>query len=313
MAIRTAVVGVGVQGERHAQKLAHLPDSELIGVLDVDAGRAASVAGALNTEALQDLSDVIGKATAAIVATPASLHCKIAGTLLENGIHVLVEKPVAASMEEARKLVETAETNGVLLQVGHLERFNPAVVALAEHIAEPQFIESQRIAPYQPRALDVSVVMDLMIHDIDLIHSFVGCPMEHVEAVGRSIFSDNIDVANARIRFANGCVANVTSSRISMKSERSLRIFQADSYMSANLQDRKVTRYSKRVDGPVSGPDDVAIDRQSFGHSDPMMDQAQAFLDSVAGGPPPLVSGRTAMEALATAMVIGEMVGVPLQ
>ncbi len=313
MAIKTAVVGVGVQGQRHAEKLVHLTESELVGVFDVDAERASSVADSLNVAALDDVSDLIGRVSAAVVATPASTHCDIAGMLLENGIHVLVEKPITATMEEARKLVDIAEANDVLLQVGHLERFNPAVVALAEKIAEPQFIESQRIAPYQPRALDVSVVMDLMIHDIDLIHSFVGSPMEHVEAVGRSIFSDNIDVANARIRFANGCIANVTSSRISMKSERSLRIFQADSYMSADLQKRTLTSYSKRVDGPVSGPEDVAIDRQSFGDSDPMMDQAQAFLVSVAGGPPPLVSGRAAMEALATAMDIGEMVGVPLQ
>jgi predicted dehydrogenase len=148
-----------------------------------------------------------------------------------------------------------------------------------------------------------------MIHDIDLIHGFVQSPMENVDAVGRSVFSNNIDVANARIRFVNGCVANVTSSRISLKTERSLRVFQADSYLSADLHSKALTTYMKRGTGPVSGPDDVAIEKQTFGDSDQLLDQARAFLLSVSGGPPPLVSGRTAMEAFATATVIGSLVG----
>lgn len=310
MTVKTAVVGAGVQGRRHAEKLAALPESQLVGILDTDADRASSIAAMLGVDAVQDPSDLVGEVTAAVVATPTSTHFEVAGTLLENGIHVLVEKPLAATMEEARTLVDIAEANGLMLQVGHLERFNPVVVALAEHVEQPQFVESHRIAPFKPRALDVSVVLDLMIHDIDLIHSFVRAPMEHVDAVGRSVFSDNIDVANARIRFANGCVANVTSSRISMKTERSLRVFQADSYMSADLQERKLTCYGKREPGPISGPEDVGIDSQCFGDSDPLMEQARAFLDSVAGGPPPLVSGRAGMEALATATAIGALVGV---
>lgn len=310
MTVKTAVVGAGVQGQRHAEKLAALPESQLVGILDTDADRASSLAAVLGVDAVQDPSDLVGEVTAVVVATPTSTHFEVAGTLLENGIHVLVEKPLAATMEEARTLVDIAEANGLMLQVGHLERFNPVVVALAEHVEQPQFVESHRIAPFKPRALDVSVVLDLMIHDIDLIHSFVRAPMEHVDAVGRSVFSDNIDVANARIRFANGCVANVTSSRISMKTERSLRVFQADSYMSADLQERKLTCYGKREPGPISGPEDVAIDSQCFGGSDPLMEQAKAFLDSVAGGPPPLVSGRAGMEALATATAIGALVGV---
>lgn len=307
--IKTAVIGVGFQGERHAQKFAALAASELIAVVDADAERAQAVASSLGVDVVPDFRDLIGKVGAVAVVTPTSTHFDITSALLESGIHVLLEKPIATTTDEARKLVEMAQANELVFQVGHLERFNPTVVALAEHIGEPLFIESHRIAPYKPRALDVSVVLDLMIHDIDLIHSFVRSPMEHVDAVGQSVFSDNIDVANARIRFANGCVANVTSSRISMKTERSLRIFQADAYVSADLQNKTLTSYSKRGSGPVSGPEDVTIDKQSFGDSDALMDQAAAFLDSVAGGPAPLVSGRTGMEALETATVIGELVG----
>jgi predicted dehydrogenase len=295
-------------GRWHAQKFAALPQSELVAVVDADAERCQAVADELDTQALSDFKDLIGKVDAVSVVTPTSTHFDVASVLLENGIHVLVEKPITSTMDEARALVELGEQKGLVLQVGHLERCNPAVVALNEYIDEPRFIESNRIAPYKPRALDVSVVLDLMIHDIDLIHAFVRSPMKTVDAVGRSIFSDSIDVANARIRFENGCVANVTSSRISMKTERSLRIFQDDSYLSADLQNKSLTTTCKKGDGPVSGPEDVEINGQSFGDSDALMDQAVAFLESVASGTPPLVSGRTAMEALETATVIGDLI-----
>ena len=307
--IRTAAIGVGVQGQRHAQKLAALPASSLVAVVDADVERAAAVAAELDTQVVADFRDLIGKVDAVALSTPTSTHFEIANELLQNGVHILLEKPIAPTVDESHELVRLAEHNSLVLQVGHLERFNPAIAALVEHVDKPQFIESSRIAPYKPRALDVSVVLDLMIHDIDLIHSFVHSPMEHVDAVGRSVFSDSIDVANARIRFANGCIANVTSSRVSMKTERSLRIFQADSYISADMQNKTMSRFAKKGSGPVAGPEDVTIDQQAFGDSDAMMDQTEAFLKSVAGGPAPLVSGRTAMEALETATVIGDAVG----
>jgi len=307
MTINTAVIGVGVQGGRHAEKLAALPGSNLVGVVDADAERAASVADALGVESIPDYKNLIGRVSAVVISSPTSTHYDVTRTMLENDIHVLLEKPIATTMDEARELVELGESRGLVFQVGHLERFNPAVRAMADLVDNPQFIDSQRIAPYKPRALDVSVVLDLMIHDIDLIHSFVRSSMESVDAVGRQVFSDSIDVANARIRFANGCVANVTSSRISMKTERSLRIFQSDAYVSADLQNKTVTSYAKRGSGPVETPNDVEIDKQSFGDTDAMLDQAEAFLESVEGGPEPLVSGRTAMEALETATVIGDL------
>ena len=307
--IKTAAIGVGVQGERHAQKFAALPGSELIAVADVDADRTAAVAENLGVEAVSDFRDLIGKIDAAALSSPTSTHFEIASELLKNGVHLLVEKPITTTVDEARELVRLADENSLILQVGHLERFNPVVTALAEHVDEPQFIESNRIAPYKPRALDVSVILDLMIHDIDLIHSFARSAMEKVDAVGRSVFSDSIDIANARIQFASGCVANVTSSRISMKTERSLRIIQAESYMSADLHNKTLTRYAKKISGPVTGPQDVDVDMNAFGNSDAMMDQTKAFLESIADGTPPLVSGLIAMQALETAAAVGEAIG----
>ena len=266
--IRCGVIGVGVQGERHAQKLHALPGAELVGIADASGARAAEVAEALDARVYDDYRDLIAEVDAVVIATPTLTHCEITTACLENGVDVLLEKPFTETMEEAVSLVELAEKNARVLQVGHLERFNPVVVALAERVSGPQFIESNRIAPYKPRSLDVSVVLDLMIHDIDLIHSFVQSPMADVQAVGRSIFTDNIDVANARIQFENGCVANVTSSRISTKTERSLRIFQDDAYASADLHNKMLSAYSKRGSGPVAGPDDVAIEKLSFGDSD---------------------------------------------
>ncbi len=306
--LRTAVIGVGSMGRWHADKYAALPDSDLVAVVDTDADRVAAVAAELGVEGTTDFEALVGRVDAVSVVTPTSTHFDVAKVLLENGIHVLVEKPITSTIEQARTLVELAEERGLVLQVGHLERCNPAVVALTGYITEPRFIESNRIAPYKPRALDVSVVLDLMIHDIDLIHSFVQSPMEHVDAVGRRIFSNNIDVANARIRFASGCVANVTSSRISLKTERSLRVFQNDSYLSADLQTKTLASYTRRGQGPVRGPEDVEIKNQGFGDSDALLDQARAFLDAVANGTPPLVSGRTGMEALETATVIGDLI-----
>jgi predicted dehydrogenase len=299
---------VGKQGHRHAQKLAALDSSRLVAVVDIDTARAREVADELSVEATSDYRDLIGAVSAVVIATPTSTHFEIARDLLEAGIHVLVEKPMTAAMEEARALVELADGRGLVLQVGHLERFNPVIIALAEYVTEPQFIESIRVAPYKERGLDVSVVLDLMIHDIDLIHTFVKAPTKHVEAVGRPVFTDNIDVANARITFANGCVANVTSSRISSKTERTLRIFQPDSYVSADLCNLTLTRYAPTKHGRVTGPEDIEAQKRTLAPGDAMLEQARAFLSSIGGGPPPLANGHVAMHALQTATIINGIV-----
>jgi predicted dehydrogenase len=306
--IRTAVIGVGHQGRWHAQKFAALDRSELKGVVDINRKRSRNVAAELGVESIDDISHLFGVVDAVVVSTPTPTHFDIAKSLLQNGIHVLVEKPITSTVEDARDLVVLAEATDLVFQVGHLERFNPAVVAMASKIERPLFIESNRIAPFKPRGLDVSVVLDLMIHDIDLIHSFVRSPVVDLDAIGRPVFSRNIDVANARIRFENGCVADVTSSRISLKTERSLRIFQPESYLSADMHNKTFTFYEKKHDASVLGPDDVSVDMQSFTPGDALMEQGKAFLEAVAGGPPPIVSGRAAMQALETAARISDLV-----
>lgn len=307
---RTAVIGVGHQGRWHADKFALLPECELIAVVDANAAARDKTAEDLNTRSVADYRELLGNIDAVSIATPTPTHFEIVRAFLDTGTHVLVEKPLTSTVAEAETLVELADKKGVVLQVGHLERFNPAVMAVAPSVTTPRFIESLRIAPYKPRGLDVSVVLDLMIHDIDLIHSFARSRMVEVDAVGTSIFSKNIDIANARIKFANGCVANVTSSRISLKTERAIRIFEASAYHSVDLFAKSATSYRTKVDGPVETPDDISIDASSFEASDALLEQAKAFLASIAGGPPPLVSGRTALEALETAVAIGNQIDV---
>ncbi len=305
--LRTAVIGVGHQGKWHAEKFAALEDSDLVAVVDKDTDRCKILAAELDATPVSDFKDLIGEVDAVSIASPTRSHFDIASALLENDIHVLVEKPITTTLEEAEALVELAEGRGLVLQVGHLERFNPAVMAIAEYLQKPQFIESNRIAPYKPRSTDVSVVLDLMIHDIDLVHSIVGSPVVSLDATGGSIISSDIDIANARIKFENACVANVTASRAGFKTERSLRVFQENAYFNVDLHNKKSTIYQKKSDGPVMSPDDISVEELSFGASDALMVQSAAFLKSIAGGPPPLVSGRIGMQALKTALDIGEM------
>ncbi len=305
--LRTAVVGVGHQGKWHAEKFAALENSDLVALVDKDAERCEKLAGELNVKPVADYKELIGDVDAVSIASPTRSHFDIASALLENDIHVLVEKPITTTLEEAEALVELAEGRNLVLQVGHLERFNPAIMALGEFLKEPQFIESNRIAPFKPRSMDVSVVLDLMIHDIDLVHSVVGSSVTGLDAIGGSIISNDIDIANARIKFENGCVANVTASRASFKTERSLRVFQENAYINVDLHNKKSTIYRRTGDGPVTSPNDISVEELSYGVSDALMVQSAAFLNSIAGGPPPLVSGRIGMQALKTALHIGEM------
>ena len=308
--IRTAVIGVGHQGKWHADKFDALPQSKLVAVADPDAATRDRVAADLGVRACADFRDLLGEVDAVSIAAPTPAHFEIVGAFLDAGVHVLVEKPLTSTVEEAEQLVAAADANNAILQVGHLERFNPAVMAIAPHVTEPQFIESLRIAPYKPRSLEVSVILDLMIHDIDLIHSFARSRMQRVDAVGSKVFSDNIDIANARITFENGCVANVTASRISLKTERTIRVFEANAYHSIDLFTKSATSYRAKGNGPVETPDDISIGSETFDASDALMVQADAFLASIAGGPPPLVDGRTAKDALETAVAISNLIEV---
>ncbi len=242
---------------------------------------------------------------------PTPLHHEIGCELLKNGIDVLIEKPIATTVDEARELVELARTHKRILQVGHLERFNPAVLAAAERLQTPRFVESHRLAPFKQRGTDVSVVLDLMIHDIDLIQELVGTPIEHIDAVGATVFSGEIDIVNARLRFHGGCVANTTASRISLKQERKIRIFQDDAYLSVDMQQKILTVIRKKDAAPVESPAQVSIEEQNFDQGDALLAEIEAFLKAVRERSTPVVTGEDGLRALETAMKITALVQAP--
>lgn len=307
-ALRTAVIGVGYLGRFHAQKYAQIAGSTLVGVVDANSEACAKVAAELGTKALSDYRELFGAVDAVSLAVPTPLHHAIGCELLKNGIDVLIEKPIATTVAEARELVDLARTHGRILQVGHLERFNPAVLAAAERLQTPRFVESHRLAPFKQRGTDVSVVLDLMIHDIDLIQELVGTPIEHIDAVGATVFSGEIDIVNARLRFEGGCVANTTASRISLKQERKIRIFQDDAYLSVDMQQKILTVIRKKDAAPVESPAQVSIEEQNFDQGDALLAEIEAFLKSVRERSKPVVSGEDGLRALETAMKITALV-----
>ncbi|HUA89040.1 MAG TPA: Gfo/Idh/MocA family oxidoreductase, partial [Steroidobacteraceae bacterium] len=261
--IRVAVVGVGYLGRFHAQKYAQAGGCELFGVADARAEARDAVAAELGTRAFADYRELLGAVDAVSVVTPTPLHFPITRDFLNAGAHVLVEKPITETAAEARELIALAAKVKRILQVGHLERFNAAILAAEPHLKSPRFIECHRLAPYRERGTDVNVVLDLMIHDIDIVQTIVGAPIASIDAVGTPVFSEEIDIANARIRFTNGCVANATASRVSLKTERKLRIFEDDAYLSLDLQQKIVTLIRKRPEGAAGGLP-VSIEEQSL-------------------------------------------------
>src|SRR5215469_140526 len=257
--IRTAVIGVGYLGRFHAQKYAQAPGCELVAVVDTRAETRAEVAAELRVRALEDYRALIGEVDAVSVVTPTPAHFPLARDFLAAGVHVLVEKPITETAEEARELIALAARQQRVLHVGHLERFNAAILAAEPYLNAPRFVECHRLAPYRERGTDVNVVLDLMIHDIDIVQTIVGAPIVSIDAVGTPVFSEEIDIANARIRFANGCVANATASRVSLKTERKMRIFEDDAYLSLDLQQKIVTLIRKRAPDAPPGPLPVSI------------------------------------------------------
>jgi predicted dehydrogenase len=306
--LRAGVVGVGYLGRFHAQKYAQLEGVELVGVVDANEASAAKCASELGVPAFHDHRELLDKTDAVSIAVPTPLHHAIATDFLKRGIHVLVEKPIAVTVAEASEMVATARQHHALLQVGHLERFNPAILAVANILKTPRFVESHRLAPFKVRGTDVSVVLDLMIHDIDLIQELVGEPIESIDAVGSSIFSGELDIVNARIRFRGGCVVNTTASRVSLKQERKLRIFQDDAYLSIDLQQKIVTVIRKKSEAPVESPAQVAIEEQNFDQGDALKAEIEAFVQAIRTGGRPVVSGEDGLRALETALKITALV-----
>jgi predicted dehydrogenase len=307
--LRTAVIGVGYLGRFHAQKYAQLSGSRLVGVVDQNLSAAQAVGAELQVPAYQDFRQLLGQVDAVSLAVPTPLHHAIGRELLDGGVHLLVEKPIATTTQEARELIEIARKRQRVLQVGHLERFNPAIVAAVARLKTPRFVESHRLAPFKQRGTDVSVVLDLMIHDIDLIQELVGQPIESIDAIGSSVFSGEIDIVNARLRFAGGCVANTTASRISLKQERKIRIFQDDAYLSIDMH-QKILSVIRKKDAValVESPAQVSIEEESFEQGDALRDEIVAFLHAVRTQGEPVVSGEDGLRALETATRITELV-----
>ena len=302
--MRTAVVGAGYLGRFHAQKYAASANCRLVGIADPSAAARDSVGAELNVPTHADYRELLGQVDAVSVVTPTPLHFSVAKEFLESGAHVLVEKPMTVTVQEGEQLVEVARRAKRILQVGHLERFNAAVRAVQPLLTVPRFIESARLAPFKHRGTDVDVVLDLMIHDIDLILSIVRSPVIAVDAIGSSVFSKEIDIANARLRFANGCVANATASRVSMKTERRLRLFQDDAYVSVDLHQKILTVIRKGAGVGADGVPQVAIEERTYEQGDALQTEIEAFLVAINTGQAPPVTGEDGLLALRTAVSI---------
>ncbi len=305
--MRTAVIGVGYLGRFHAHKYADLPGAELVAVVDTDTHTRDSVAAELGVTGFSDYRELAGKVDAVSVAVPTTAHYEVARFMLEHGIHVLVEKPITASVAQAQALIDLAQRKQCCLQVGHLERFNAAYRELEQIVQQPMFIESNRVAPFKPRGTDVSVVLDLMIHDIDIIQCLLKSPLQHLDASGVSVLSDEIDIANARLHFADGCVANVTASRVSFKTERRMRFFQRDTYVSVDFHERSLALHRKGSREMSPGIPEIISNHMILEQDDPLREEISAFVDCVRHRQPPLVTGEHGRDALATAMRIGDM------
>jgi predicted dehydrogenase len=302
--VRAAVVGCGHFGRYHAEKYAALEGAELVAVVDCELERAQELGAMLGAPALADPGELAGRADAASVVVPTRAHFAVARRLLEAGLHVLLEKPIAASLAEADALIALADARGVVLQIGHLERFNAALLALADVLEAPLFIESHRLAPFKPRGTDVDVVLDLMIHDIDLIQQLVGRPLASIDAVGVPVLSAEDDIANARLRFEGGCVVNVTASRVSRKSERKMRLFQRNAYVSIDFQAGEATIARKGAGEMFPGVPDILLERRRFENNDPLSLEIEAFLAAIQGERSVAVSGTDGRRALDSALQI---------
>jgi predicted dehydrogenase len=306
-AIPVGVVGVGYLGKFHAEKYAASKKALLVGVVDTNPQRLGEVAGRVGVESFSDYHELLGRVRCVSVVVPSRMHYIVTRDFLDAGVDVLVEKPLAIELSEGKELVELAKARRCVLQVGHLERFNPAIRRLEGVIRQPKFVECHRLAPFVERGTDVDVVLDLMIHDIDVISSLVRAPVERVEAIGVPVLTDKPDIANARITFSNGCIANVTASRVSMKRERKVRFFQPDAYISIDYDRRQAQIFHKPPAG--AGWLDIRGENVEFAEGDALADEIDSFLDCVGTRSLPLVSGADGLRALEIASLVRAQLG----
>ena len=301
--LRTAVVGVGYLGRFHAQKHRAMDEVELIGVCDRDPERSEAVANELGTQAFTDHRALLGKVDAVTIAASTSEHFALARFFLENGVHVLVEKPMTRTSREAAALTSLADTHGLKLQVGHVERFNPALLSARQTLTTVRFIECHRLAPFKGRGADVNVILDLMIHDLDVILSLVAAPPHRVSAVGVPVLTDDVDIANARIEFTNGAVANVTASRVSTSAQRRFRVFQPNQYVSIDFGSGEVRRVTKVGEWrEESAP--LQEETWNLEQGDALLAETRAFIASITENRPCEVSGADGLAALELAEAI---------
>ncbi len=305
--LKCAVIGTGYLGKFHAEKYANLPNCELVAVVDINTEIANKIAQKHNAKAYTDYQALLGSVDAVSIVVPTCLHYKVAKDFLNAGAHVLVEKPITVTLEQADELIEIANKNQLTLQVGHLERFNAAILALKTTENQPVFIESHRLSPFNPRANDVSVVLDLMIHDIDIILSLVNSDIIKIDASGTKVLTQDTDIANARLTFKNGCVANVTASRISLKMERKMRLFCPSAYISVNFQTKTLTTHKTGTKEMFPGIPEINTEEMVFENSDALLAEIQAFINCIQTNTAPLVSGVAGRQALATAIKITDL------
>ncbi len=303
--IRVAVIGAGKMGTHHARALSKLPDVELVGVCDTNVWKAQLAAWQSNTVAVRDYKDVLARVDAVIVAVPTPLHYEVGKAVLGAGAHCLIEKPLASSVDEAKELLALSEGKELILQVGHIERFNPAVLEAVKHIRDPRYITVERLGPYDPRMAHIGVVMDLMIHDLDILLTLVGSEVESIEALGANLLSGHEDIANVRVRFKTGCVADLTASRISLTKSRKLRAFQKDSYISLDYGNTALKVYRKKA-AVIKSLKDVEYLSPKLSSIDPLRTEHQHFLDCIRHNRKPWPSGERGVEALKLALQIAE-------
>jgi predicted dehydrogenase len=304
--IRIGVVGIGHLGGYHLKKYQDIPGCRIVGVVDADPERARQAADLYGCQTVADCPELAGMVDAVSIAVPTGAHHEVASVFLNAGVDVLLEKPIAATLAEADELIALADAKGLVLQIGFIERFNPAVVALHTVMEHPLFIESHRLHPFFERGTDVDVILDLMVHDLDIIIHFVRSPVKTVDAVGVSVLSDKVDIANARLTFDNGCVANITASRVTGKILQKIRFFGVEGYHSVDYRKRELVSLGRRsgADGrPTITENHVEIVMQ-----DPLEEEIRSFIKAVIGRTPPLVSGRDGYAALELALRINDAI-----
>ena len=300
--IRTAVIGVGYLGRFHAQKYAQMEGVDLVGVVDISPERAQDVAKEVGTDAYTDIHEIVGKIDAASVVVPTIHHHEVAKILFSHGIHCMLEKPISTTVEEADELISLAKEQGLILQVGHLERFNPAIKVLEAKVMHPLFIEAHRLSGFKDRATDVDVVLDLMIHDLEIILALVHSPLKEIRAVGVPVLTPKVDIANTRLIFENGCTANLTASRISLQDMRRIRVFQPGAYISADCAERKSLVVTRDLSaGPMAA---IRPEFKTHEGTDMLYDELESFVRAVQGLEKPKVTGEAGRRALKLALDI---------